>query len=439
MNTSTKYLLQKKIKNNHFLFSPHSFSEEIVEHKDRTDLFSIKNYFDCLNQDVSHFVNANDICTPILCVKDMVDVIPESFWENKNIKVLDPCCGNGNFHAYIRTKTDLSNLYFNEINEKRIKNLKKYFGNSINLTQQDFLTFSNENKFDLIVANPPYAKFMDADNRASKNHNLSRDFIEKALDIVKDGGYILFIVPNNWMSFSDRNFLPKKLSSYQFIHINIHGAKKYFPKVGSSFTWFLLKKTENKDDFIVENNYVISDKQKLKIKKDISFVPLYTSKIVESILDKTIRNDKLEKYNIETSSMLHHYTKKYLLNKKETKVYKYKLWHTPSQVSWSKEPHPFQNGYKVFLSLTNQYQIFIDNCGMTQSVAFIKCKNKKQAQEIKKELENDIYIFLNNLTRYGNFNNIRILQQLPILKDIKLTKDEIEFIKNFNKKYYAKK
>jgi len=37
---------------------------------------------------------------------------------------------------------------------------------------------------------------------------------------------------------------------------------------------------------------------------------------------------------------------------------------------------------------------------MTQSIAFIRCKNKQEAEQIKKELENDIYLFLNNLTRY---------------------------------------
>ena len=51
---------------------------------------------------------------------------------------------------------------------------------------------------------------------ASKNHNLSRDFIKKALRITKKNGYILFIVPNNWMSFSDRNKLPQELTKYQF-------------------------------------------------------------------------------------------------------------------------------------------------------------------------------------------------------------------------------
>lgn len=37
----------------------------------------IEKYFDALNTDESHFANRNDICTPIVCVKEMVDSVPD--------------------------------------------------------------------------------------------------------------------------------------------------------------------------------------------------------------------------------------------------------------------------------------------------------------------------------------------------------------------------
>lgn len=397
----------------------------------------IKEYFDNLNLDTSHFVNSNDICTPMDCVKTMVDSIPKNFWETPDLKILDCCCGNGNFPAYIVKKTDIKNIYFNEINEKRINNLLKYFGDNINLTKIDFLKFPDKEEYDLVVANPPYAKFND-NKRVSKNHNMSRDFICKAIKIVKPGGYILFIVPNNWMSYADRNILPSLMSKYQFIVLDINGAKKWFPKVGSSFTWFLLKKDENKNKFKIYNNYVINDVQKARIDKDIDYIPLYYSELVRGIINKTVNNEKIPKYKVETSSYLHHYTKAIMMQEKKDKIYCNKIIHTPSQVVWSKIPHKYQDGYKVFVSLTNQYKTFIDNCGMTQSIAFIKCKSKEEAEQINIDLNRDIYKFLNNITRYGNFNNIRILQHLPIYGTFKLTKKEEKFVKEFNDKYYGK-
>jgi hypothetical protein len=76
---------------------------------------------------------------------------------------------------------------------------------------------------------------------------------------------------------------------------------------------------------------------------------------------------------------------------------------------------------------------------MTQSIAFIRCQTKKEAEKIKQELENPIYKFLNNITRYGNFNNIRVLQKLPKWGKLNLTSKELEFIECFNNIYYGKK
>ncbi|GAA7946667.1 hypothetical protein HpBT252_02690 [Helicobacter pylori] len=237
----------------------------------------------------------------------------------------------------------------------------------------------------------------------------------------------------------NRNILPNLLSQYQFIHLNIGGAKKYFKKVGSSFTWFLLQKVPNQKSFSIENHYVLKDKQRVSLKTHLNFIPLYLNELVCSILDKTINNAHLPTYKIETTSFLHRTTKKEFLSPIQNKDHPYKLIHTPSQVIYSKIPHKYQEGYKVFLSLTNQYSTFIDNCGMTQSIAFVRCQSYEEALKIKSELDNEIYLFLNNLTRYGNFNNIRVLQHLPLLESIVLNKQELEFIQKFNGAYYGKK
>ena len=54
---------------------------------------------------------------------------------------------------------------------------------------------------------------------------------------------------------------------------------------------------------------------------------------------------------------------------------------------------------------------------MTQSIVFIRCNSKEEAENIKNILEHKLYRFLNNICRWGNFNNIRILQRLPVYKD----------------------
>ena len=46
--------------------------------------------------------------------------------------------------------------------------------------------FDQKNMFDLVVANPPYAKFSENNVRVSKNHNLSRIEILKCINIFRN-------------------------------------------------------------------------------------------------------------------------------------------------------------------------------------------------------------------------------------------------------------
>ena len=43
------------------------------------------------------------------------------------------------------------------------------------------------------------------------------------------------------MSFADRNVLIEIITGLQIIHLDIHSAKKYFKKIGSSFTWYIIQ------------------------------------------------------------------------------------------------------------------------------------------------------------------------------------------------------
>ena len=411
----------------------------------------ISYYENVLNKDRSTYKSSNDEITPLDCVKEMIQSIPESFWEKQNLKILDPCCGNGNFHLIIfykllqhHSKDNILNniLYFNDVNKERLNNVKKYFNTSgkfnINITNNDYIDYNDDNKYDLIVANPPYAKILENGKRAAKNHNLIKDFLEKALTQLKPNGYLLFITPDNWMSFADRNTIVSKLTSLQIIHLDIHTSKKYFKKIGSTFTWYLV---ENCPFYKNINVTGIYNKEEYKdsvtsIKRN--YIPLFYNQIVYSILSKTIDNTSCSKFKVETSSDLHKYTKRDLIQTIQDDTYKYKLIHTPKQTVYASRPHKYQEGYKVFISTTDKYGVFIDNCGMTQSIAFIRCDNEKEAMKYREILDHPLYKFINNICRWGNFNNIRILQRFPLINDknkiyekLNITKEEIELIEKY--------
>lgn len=409
-----------------------------------SEFSQLKDHFDnTLNKDKNLVVTSNDEPTPIDCVEEMIEKIPQGFWKKKNIKILDPCCGCGNFPIVVyqklikyHNKSHILNniLYFNDLNENRLHVLKKIFGDEINVFNEDFLKFDTDIKFDLVVANPPYAKLLPNGKRASKNHNLIKPFIEKTLCVLKEKGYLLYITPDNWMSYADRNLLIQKLTNLNIIYLNIHIAKKYFKKIGSSFTWYLIQNSTPNKRFNVEGKWkkiIYKGTVKSEIRK---YIPLQYNNIVQQILHKTIDTD-LPKYKVETSSDLHKYTKRDLISSVKDDEHPYRLIHTPKQTVYASRPHKYQDGYKVFISTTTYYKVFVDNCGMTQSIVFIRCETKKKAEEIKKILEHPLYVFLNNICRWGNFNNIRILQSFPIVKnydtvlnELNITSGELKYI-----------
>ena len=414
-----------------------------------SDYTTIKQYYDdILNKDKKLVETSNDEPTPIDCVEEMITKIPESFWKNKDNKILDPCCGCGNFPFVIYYKLlkyhdrehILTNmLYFNDLNKNRTNVLQQIFGSELNIYNEDFLEITMTEKFDLIVANPPYAKLLPNGKRASKNHNLIGLFIKKSLELLKSKGLLLYITPDNWMSYADRNTLIIELTNLQIVYLNIHTAKKYFKKIGSSFTWYLIENTPSYKPIEIEGVWNKNIYKDIVDSEERKYIPLYYNKTIQSILHKTIDNNTIQKFHVQTSSDLHKYTKKSLISSTQDDKHKYKLIHTPKQIVWSSRPHKYQDGFKVFISTTSYYGTFVDKCGMTQSIAFIMCKDETEAKNISSVLNHPMYKFINNICRYGNFNNIRILQKFPycdnyddVYEKFGITEEEIKFIESNN-------
>ena len=63
-----------------------------------------KLYNEVLNTDKSTYKSSNDEPTPINCVEEMINKIPDELWKRSGLKILDPCCGNGNFSLPIIQK-----------------------------------------------------------------------------------------------------------------------------------------------------------------------------------------------------------------------------------------------------------------------------------------------------------------------------------------------
>ena len=131
-------------------------------------------------------------------------------------KILDPCCGTGNFILQIPDSFDYNNVYANDIDPLSVKlarinyalryhvSDKKLIYNHI--TELDYLYFPKNRKFDYIIGNPPWGyhysheekiKLHDKFNCATTLSIESYDiFIEQALNNLKINGTLSFILPH---------------------------------------------------------------------------------------------------------------------------------------------------------------------------------------------------------------------------------------------------
>jgi hypothetical protein len=69
----------------------------------------------------------------------------------------------------------------------------------------NYLTYDCKNKYDLIITNPPF--------------NIAKDIIYKALDDVKDNGFVVMLLRLNYFGSKERkNLWEYHMPKYTFVH-----------------------------------------------------------------------------------------------------------------------------------------------------------------------------------------------------------------------------
>ena len=396
--------------------------ESTLEYIGDYSLEETMRYYDELNLDESHYSTNDDICTPMECVKKMVDYIPEELWKREKLRILEPCAGNGNFGAYCKFKTDINNIWFNELSEIRYKNCKKLL-NPRNIIRNDFFFLQDEwtEKYDLIIANPPYS------GGGNKNQSLSNKFIEKSIDMLCNKGYLCYVTPNNWMTYNNNNSTLKRLLNEGSFLVIDNDVKKYFPQVGSSFTIFVWQKGKFDNKTYVVNNYLKKDIQKnVVIPRNIKFIPLYISQTILNAMPKIVVEERSE-FNYRCD--LHNYTQRELLSDNQDEEFRYRTIHTMRKTRYAKKKQDIYDRWIIVIPLSTYYLPIIEhNANTTQSVGYMAFETEKEAINKLQIINRPEYKLMVHLTRYGNFNNIMVLKHMNFRDKIEFTKEESDEI-----------
>ena len=115
--------------------------------------------------------------------------------------LLEPSAGVGKFIGYAPDEIkDNLNITFNELDEYSYK-CAYYLYPKTRDSNKDFKYFHTENKFDLILQNPPFGKetINDSNYKDLKNYSIHNYFIAKSNELLKDNGIMAVVVTHRFL------------------------------------------------------------------------------------------------------------------------------------------------------------------------------------------------------------------------------------------------
>ena len=217
--------------------------------------------------------------------------------------------------------------------------------------------------------------------------------------------------------------------------------REYFPKIGSTFTWFVVNNSEKTSE---PNMYVGSKKglKELDItlddvipQKDLDITSLSIFRKVfkdnnTGVLNAWIRkNETPAKYHKNEKTNTHIYRALYSGNKN-------------NMYRWLTSPTRTANNHKAVIYRSSAKSVFYDyENSTTDNVYYYLCKSESEAKHYVSIMNTDLYKFLIKNTKSAGAI-VSVINKIPLIpygtqqneyEFFNLTQEEIEYVKNKTK------
>ena len=243
--------------------------------------------------------------------KSIRELLLSKLPKKDNADILDPACGSGEFLLSCEKYFKNPILYGFDIDKKLINIASKLVKNA-SIKNFDFLNIDiNKKKYDYIIGNPPYFELKLNEEIKKKYFDIIKGrvnifslFIKTGLDLLKDGGYLAYVVPpsmNNGAYFSKLREYIIKNSSLEYLHI-IDGADN-FHLANQKVMLIIFKKTNSKKSskyifkkngitiFTEDKNFLNKSYKNTVSLKDIGYT-VKTGNIIWNEHKEKLTNDK---------------------------------------------------------------------------------------------------------------------------------------------------
>lgn len=182
------------------------------------------------------------VSTPIEIVDFMIRASGIEKWEG--LKILEPGCGFCDFLARIENNYHNNDFTGLEVNAQVYGEIISLYP-KFTIIQSDFLLWDTDEKYDVVIGNPPYGIIGDKKHypihilkdkklmyrKASSTwfgkYNIYGAFIEKGLKLLKEGGKLVFIVPATFMILDDFKYLRTFMSIFGRTKVFYLGPKMF--------------------------------------------------------------------------------------------------------------------------------------------------------------------------------------------------------------------
>ena len=165
----------------------------------QSDFASYHEYAEAKKEfEMGQFFTPHEIC------RSMVEALSPTSAE----MVLDMCCGMGNFFNHL---PNLHNAYGFDIDGKAVA-VARYLYPEAHIEKCDIQLYSPEQRFDIVVGNPPFNLRFD--------YRLSQEYyMDKAYDVLAPAGILMMIVPLSFMQneFWEKTRVAKVNSNFSFV------------------------------------------------------------------------------------------------------------------------------------------------------------------------------------------------------------------------------